>query len=345
MNSNEHSLVEQTKHAAGRFGGFSFGGRHPEGVTPHNPLTPGTVFPNGASAALLLTFDVEGNYGNGADNVPAELANYRRICRMLAKNRIPATFNVVGKMADDHGPQFIEWMLDANCEIASHGYWHDLNKHYGGDKVYAGHYGPKENLEQIKKGVEALNSICPRAVRGVRIPYGHFNEFTYDAIEQLGLTWASNVGIDDFLTPSQGFGGAPFQMQIGNKLYNIVEIPLDSQTYDWAVWITEEKTNETFVQAVAAYCRENNIPVDRTPQGAVRVWKQRMADAVKKQSVFTLLCHPINLTVKSDKWSDPVEEFLFPVIEQLADLQRSRLAWVCTCSQLADFYRQVSSKR
>ena len=67
--SGERSLVEREKHSGGRFGGFCFGGQSPDGVKVVAPLPAGTVFPNGARAALLLTFDVEGTYGNGTGDM------------------------------------------------------------------------------------------------------------------------------------------------------------------------------------------------------------------------------------------------------------------------------------
>ena len=341
MQNEEFSLVESAKPQVGQYGGFSFGGVHPVGVTAHRPLPHGTVFPNGAKAALLMTFDVEGNYGNGIGDLAREIENYQRICTALAENGVPATFNVVGKMAQEHGPDFVNWMLDADCEVAPHGYVHDMNKRYGGDRVYAGHYGPKENAEQVRDGIDAINAVRPGIVRGIRLPYGHFNEYSYDAIADAGLAWSSNLGIDDFLTPGQGFGPAPFQMKIGGKLYPIVEIPLDSQTYDWCVWIADEQANSAFVQAVRTYCQKHHIEFERTPAGAVAVWQQRMTDAIETETTFTLLCHPTNLAVSSDRWGDPVDEFLLPVIDQLGQLHRTGQAWVCTCNQLTDFYWQT----
>ena len=342
--NRERSLVETMKHAEGQFGGFSFGGDQPEGVVVHHPLPTGTVFPNGAKAALLLTFDVEGDYGNGLGDVDVEIANYERICKRLTAKRIPATFNVVGKMAEDHGSQFVEWMLDAGCEIAPHGYIHDMNTRYGGDKVYAGHYGYEENRRQVADGIAVLNRIRAGCVRGFRLPYGHFNEYSYQAVCDEGLLWTSHVGIDDFIVPGQGFGSAPFEMQLGETVYPIVEIPLDSQTYDWSIWMADETANAPFVEAVRSYCSQRGLPFERTPRGGVAVWRQRMGDAIAAESVFTLLCHPTNLAVKSDRWGDPVEEFLFPVIDLLAAHHRDGSAWVCTCGELADVYRTRAGK-
>ena len=65
MKNEKHSLVGNIKHASGKYGGFSFGGCQPDAVKVHNPMGKGIEFPNGAKSPLLLTFDVEGNYGNG----------------------------------------------------------------------------------------------------------------------------------------------------------------------------------------------------------------------------------------------------------------------------------------
>ena len=79
MKNEERTLLENIKHTSGIYGGFSFGGQQPDGVQVYHPLKKGIIFPNGAKAALLLTFDVEGNYGNGIGNIDLEIANYDRI--------------------------------------------------------------------------------------------------------------------------------------------------------------------------------------------------------------------------------------------------------------------------
>lgn len=338
----QRTLVESEKHAGGRFGGFCFGGQTPDGVTRVAPLPPGTIFPNGATAALLLTFDVEGTYGNGIGDLALEVENYRRICARLAAHGLSATFNILGQMAEAQGPAFVRWILDAGSEVASHGSVHELNRLYGGNRVYAGHYGPLENRRQVEDSLAVLNRIRPGCVRGIRLPYAHFNEHSYDAFEAAGLQWASQVGVDDFLVPGQGFGGAPFRMQLGEKVYPLVEIPLDTQTFDWSIWMADETANGDLVRSVGLYCRSRSIPMVRTPSGAVAIWRRRMQDALDAQSVFCFLCHPVNLAVCGERWGDPVEEFLFPVIEQLGELHRSQKAWVATCGQMAEFYNRVS---
>ena len=66
-----------------------------------------------------------------------------------------------------------------------------------------------------------------------------------------------------------------------------------------------------------------------------------MFEAIENQSVFTLLCHPINLAVKSEASRNPLEQFLFPAIDLLGELNHTKKVWVCTCAQMAEFYRKV----
>lgn len=338
MNDEQRPLVENVKHRKGRYGGFCFGGQQPDGVVVRDPLPRNTPFPNGARAAILLTFDVEGTYGNGVGDMRKELDNYGRICERLHANAIPATFNVVGQMVEEHGPGFIETMWDAGCEVAPHGYVHDMNKRYGGDEVYAGHYGPQENVQQVRDGMAAIDAVRPGKVRGFRLPYGHFNEYSYDAFETMRLVWSSNVGIDDFLQPGQGYGPSPFRMQLGDRAYRLVEIPLDSQTFDWCIWMADETHNAPFVEGVRRYCAIRNIPFERTPRGGVTIWRGRILEAIRHGTPFTFICHPINLTVTSDRWGDPVDEFIFPVIDLVGEIHREGRGWACTCGQLAEVY-------
>ena len=143
--------------------------------------------------------------------------------------------------------------------------------------MYAGHYGPEVNLKQVQDGVAAIDAIRPGSVRGFRLPYGHFNEYSYGALAQLGLTWSSNVSGDDFVVPGNGYGFAPFQMRLGEKNYPIVEIPLDSQTYDWSIWMADDAANGPFVESVRRYCALRDIAFERTPRGGVAIWRQRSA--------------------------------------------------------------------
>jgi hypothetical protein len=63
-----------------------------------------------------------------------------------------------------------------------------------------------------------------------------------------------------------------------------------------------------------------------------------MLKAIEQETVFTFLCHPINLAIRDESWGGPVDKFMLPVIDMLSELHRERKVWVCTCNQLTDFY-------
>jgi hypothetical protein len=42
----ERRLVEEVKHRAGKYGGFTFGGQQPDGVSVHHPLRRGSRCPD-----------------------------------------------------------------------------------------------------------------------------------------------------------------------------------------------------------------------------------------------------------------------------------------------------------
>jgi len=336
MDNSRKDLTADALPRNARFGGSSFFGMDPVGARAVRPLPLPAVFPNGARAAALLTFDCEGTYGNGAGDMDLEVRNYFRICDRLEALGLKATFNIVGRMAEEQGPDFVKRIHAAGAEVAAHGYTHEMT--HVGPAPYHGHYGPRENVESLRRGRDCLQRIIDAPVRGVRVPYGHFNEHTYAAIESLGLDWTSNMAIEDLLDPAQGFGPAPFTPALGDREYRFVEIPVDCQTFDWAIWIADE-ANPSFVERVRKYADARGIALLRAPSGAAAIWKERIRQTIGARSVFTFLCHPINLAVSSHRWGDPVEEFLFPVFDDLGRRQDAGELWVPTCGEMADFYR------
>ena len=62
-----------------------------------------------------------------------------------------------------------------------------------------------------------------------------------------------------------------------------------------------------------------------------------MFESTDDQSVFTLLCHPINLAINNVAWIDPLEQFLIPALDLLGELNQTKKAWVCTCAQMTAF--------
>jgi peptidoglycan/xylan/chitin deacetylase (PgdA/CDA1 family) len=333
MDEGQRDIIALGAPRHGKFGGSSFFGANPIGLTAEAPLSLPTTFPNGAQAAVLMTFDVEGTYGNGQGDMAVEVENYFRICERLADLGLKATFHVVGRMAEEQGPEFVRAMDECGSEVASHGQWHDIAIDAG--YPFHGQYGIEVNRESIHRSCGVLSDIIGSPVNGIRLPYGHLNEHSYEAIEEEGLAWASNVAIEDYQNSELGYGCAPFRPVINGRPYGFVEIPLDSQTYDWSIWIADEN-NAAFIERVKLFADREGIALERTPSGAVTIWQAQIAKAIRNRSCFTLLCHPINLAVMSEHWGDPVEEFLFPIFDILAARQRAGEISVPTCGEMAD---------
>ena len=321
----------------GTCGGSFFSGKPVGGFSITDAMQPGTTFPNGAKAAVLFTYDVEGDYGNGSGDVRTEIKNYFTMTKVHENATVSATYNIVGKMAEDHGSDFVKAIAASGAEIASHGYRHDMQ---GKEPyVYHGHFDYDAVRSDIEKSVEVLTRISGIPVKGCRLPYGHFNNFCYDAFESAWLSWASNATIQ-----SNRLGSSPGYAELSGKRYNIVEIPMDGTSYDWPLLIADEN-NQGFLDAVHRFAAENTIVgFDRTPHGAFLVWKRLIDMAIEHNIVFTLLCHPINLAVQNAAWDiDALNGFLLPIIRYAGELQQDKRIWTPTCSQLVDFY--ISRKR
>jgi len=326
----------------GVVGGSTIGGGPIAGFEQVDPLRPGAVFPNGARSAILFTYDVEGCYGNGTGSEAEEIANYFTLTAAHARHGVKATYNVVGKMAEDHGGDFVAAMMDSGAEVATHGYLHDMQGIPG--RVYHGHYGRDAVKRDIEMGVRALEKIPGLTVNGCRLPYGHFNNYCYDLFEEFGFRWTSNTGILDIDNYEDGprFCSNPSRVRVAGKLYPLVEIPLDGTTYDWAILVADED-NPDYVASVHAFVRQRGLAgFTRTPEGAAMIWKELIRTAVEKEIVFTLLCHPINLTVDKGWAASALEDFLIEVVRHAAALQEAGTIWCPNCSELADYYWEQS---
>ena len=337
MSASQKDIAADLLPRNGQYGGSSFFGKNPIGLKALDPMPLPATFPNGAKAAVLMTYDVEGTYGNGQGDMAAEIANYFRMADKLESLGVKCTFNIVGSMAVEQGPDFVKRLHDAGSEVASHGHWHEMP----GDTAhtYHGQRGYEENLESVRRSLDALERIIGQRPTGMRIPYGHFNEHTYDAMAAEGVQWTSNVNMENLSDPTQAYGPVPFRPELGGKRYDFIEIPVDSQTYDWSIWVADDN-NAAFIERVNAFCTSSGIPFERTPKGALAIWRERIRQTVESGTVFTLLCHPINLVVKSDRWGDALEEFMFPVYEELAARQDAGDLWVPTSAEMTAFYHR-----
>ncbi len=135
-----------------------------------------------------------------------------RLLDLFEKHDIEATFFVTGKIIEKYEKK-IKLICDKNHEIANYGYENEnfalLNKE---EQEYS--------LEKTNKIIKELTGYKPR---GFRAPDGEITEDTYDILEKMNFLYDSSL-MDDFL---------PYFMKFKNKEYNIVQMPIKWQLYDF----------------------------------------------------------------------------------------------------------------
>jgi len=180
-------------------------------------------WPNGASAAVSLTFDVDAEAGwlGEGDEYARRLTilsegrygvvrGVPRILDLLARYEIPATFFVPGYTAEQH-PRLVEALLDAGHEVAHHGYLHLRS-----DKV--SHW---EQIDEIDKGLEALERVGAPKPRGYRSTSWELTPETFELLVDRGFGYDSSCMGDD----------RPYIERWGEL--EILELPVHWSLDDW----------------------------------------------------------------------------------------------------------------
>jgi peptidoglycan-N-acetylglucosamine deacetylase len=100
-----------------------------------------------------------------------------RVLRMLASHRVPATFFVIGRKAEQW-PEVIQAMIDGGHEVGLHSYEHD--------RLFALRSEGTVRSD-LARGMAVLQSLTGRPPILFRPPIGHTNPRIARVAEQLGL--------------------------------------------------------------------------------------------------------------------------------------------------------------
>jgi peptidoglycan/xylan/chitin deacetylase (PgdA/CDA1 family) len=159
----------------------------------------GFDWPQGASVAVSLTFDLDaesGFLGDGAEYAErlSALSEGRfgivrglpRILGLLKRHRIHSTFFVPGYTAEIH-PDCVLDILEDGHEVGHHGYLHLRN-----DKVSA-----TSQRQEIERGLESLEKRGAPRPRGYRSPAWEITPETFALIVQEGFSYDSSCMGDD----------------------------------------------------------------------------------------------------------------------------------------------------
>jgi peptidoglycan/xylan/chitin deacetylase (PgdA/CDA1 family) len=154
------------------------------------------TWPNNASCAVTLTFDNFGEsydllrYGHAgganADGVYAPRRGVERVCDLLERRGISATFFVEGWNARKYADLARE-VVARGHELASHGWLHEQWSELA----------PARERELIQRTTEALSEATGAAPRGWRAPAGLTTTSTLRLLREAGYRYDSSMGDDD----------------------------------------------------------------------------------------------------------------------------------------------------
>ncbi len=184
-------------------------------------------WPAGHRAALILSFDIDGEYGvinrYGPDDwYWRSQAQYDlqtgiwRVLDILADFDVQGTFCWVGRCVEDR-PDAIKAVHEAGHESATHGWDHRYFR-----DMLAG-----EQFEDIKRTAAAIEQATGVAPVGHKSPSWRFSEQTISVVQQSGLQWNMDIAARDL----------PWIQQPEKSLPPIVQLPPSRLWDDYSYFV------------------------------------------------------------------------------------------------------------
>jgi peptidoglycan/xylan/chitin deacetylase (PgdA/CDA1 family) len=156
----------------------------------------GLIWPSAHRAALCLTFDVDGPYGERNYRDPSdtywisqtayEPAGIDRALRILADFDITATWCWVGQQAVDR-PDLIQRASNEGHEIALHT-WNHRYLHQLTDEEQ------REDFLRTREAIERLTGVTPI---GHKTAGWRYNEATHMIAQEIGVDWIMDIPSGD----------------------------------------------------------------------------------------------------------------------------------------------------
>ncbi|MCU1572555.1 MAG: polysaccharide deacetylase [Micrococcaceae bacterium] len=258
-------------------------------------------WPNGARAAVLLSFDSDHETPSLRDGEtsPGKMAAGEygvrvavpRILELLDRYEAPSSFYVPAVCALLR-PHEVPAYAEAGHEVAVHGWIHERNTQLNYE----------QELDLLGRAVEVLHKQSGVRPTGIRTPSWDFSDSTLDVIRELGFRYDSSLMADD----------EPYELLAEGKPTGVVEIPVE--------WIRDD----------APYLMMDRFASLRPympPRELVRIWKDEFDGARATGGVFQLTMHPHIIGHRSRL---VVLEELLQYIRTFDDV------WVTTHAELAE---------
>lgn len=145
-------------------------------------------WPAGYRAALAVTIDVDGRYGEANSRSPDDMywvsqtaydpRGTERLLQLLADRDAKASFCWVGRAAEDQ-PEHVRAAVDAGHEIALHTWDHRAYNRMTGD----------EQRADMQRTMEVLTRISGTAPVGHKTASWKYDEATHLIAQEMGLLW------------------------------------------------------------------------------------------------------------------------------------------------------------
>jgi peptidoglycan-N-acetylglucosamine deacetylase len=121
-----------------------------------------------------------------------------RLLKLLARRHLPATFFVPGHTIETY-PDECRRIVDAGCEIALHGYAHELNATVS----------PERERWAFDRSIDLVERVSGARPVGYRAPSGDLTQQTIGHLVELGLLYDSSLMGHDY---------RPYRLRSGDEL-------------------------------------------------------------------------------------------------------------------------------
>ena len=258
-------------------------------------------WPNGASCAVLLTFDNFGEsfdllrYGHAggalSDGVYSPRRGIHRILRLLDSYGVPGTFFAEGWNARKYSALAQEIVAQGH-EIAAHGWMHEQWNELD----------PETEQDLVTRATDAISEAIGEAPRGWRTPSGLLTASTLELIYDAGYEYDSSFIDDD----------VPYAIAISEeRSEELIELPIEMPLDDGSFY--------TFPGVLW------------NPKDVADLWIGEFDAAYEDNGFFHMVCHP--------RWSGRPARI--PALERLLDhIQQHDGVWFARCHEVASHARE-----
>lgn len=227
---------------------------------------PGQRWPNGAKAAVLLSFDSDHETPSLRDGEtsPGRMAQGEygarvavpRILELLKRHEAPASFYIPAVCALLRPDEVPGYVADGH-EVAVHGWIHERNTLLSYE----------QELDLLGRAVAVLQEQTGSRPAGIRTPSWDFSDSTLRVIQELGFIYDSSLMADD----------EPYELLADGHPTGVVEIPVE--------WIRDD----------APYLMMDRFASLRPympPRKLTQIWKDEFDAAYAVGGTFQLTMHP-----------------------------------------------------